>query len=363
MYLIGAGRTASRGGTVDWRFPAGRVGGATDAASAAARFTRPMGTGHEELMARLADALERGAVDPRDVERLLAEGRRRRRTGPGAPAVLGMLGAVVVFCGLAIAFGTVFEDLPEAAQVVAPFAFPAGAVAGHAWLARRGSARWQTDLVGLVAYAAFAGACAASAVASGIVDTGRGGAVYVLVAALPAVAVVAALQRAARSTFLLWTGGPVVPAAVGIAVVELAGVLSESTLPWVVLAEAGVAAAAGALMIRAGRADGRFAFAWAALGGYAAVLTTPDDLNRFQVWHVILAVVVVATFLTADALDFGGLIWVAAAGGALWVVLIAIVVGSATGAALAVVLAGAGLLGLGLLVARLRRPPPRSFAP
>jgi hypothetical protein len=36
-------------------------------------------------------------------------------------------------------------------------------------------------------------------------------------------------------------------------------------------------------------------------------------------------------------------------------VLIAIVVGSATGAALAVVLAGAGMLALGVLVARLRR--------
>ena len=314
--------------------------------------------GHERLLGRLADALERGLVDPADVERLLRRGGRPSRGGPGAAAVLATLGAVVVFCGLAIAFATVFEGLPGALQVIAPFAFPAVAVAGCAWVARRRPARWQTDLLGIVAYAAYAGACAASGWGSGLVGTGREAGAFVAVAALPAGAMVALLHRLTGSTFLLWTGGPAVLAAFGIALAELAGILSDSTLPWVILAAAGLAATVGALLLRRGRRDGRFAFVWAAAGGYAAVVFSPDDLDRFGVWHLVLAVVVVAAFLTAAAIDFGGLIWVAAAGGAFWVVLIAAVVGSATGAALAVVLAGIGLLGLGLLVARLRRPPP-----
>jgi hypothetical protein len=350
------------------RFPAAGVGAGPDDPGGAGRLARPMGirdvdagpagrgrSGPDALLARLADALEAGTVDAADVERLLAEARTPRRDRPGVSAVLATLGAVVVLCGLAIAFATVSDDLPRALQVAGPFAFPAAATGGCAWLARRGAARWQTDLLGVVAYAAFAGACVASAWGSGLVDSDGEAAVYVVAAAVPAAAVVATLHRATRSRFLLWTGGPVIPVALGFALAELAGVLTAETLPWVLLAEGAVAAAAAGGLLRRGRADGRYALVWAALGGYAAVLFSPDDLDRFRVWHVILAVVVVATFLAADALDFGGLIWVAAAGGALWVVLIAIVVGSATGAALAVVLAGAGMLALGVLVARLRR--------
>ncbi|MGE0026477.1 MAG: hypothetical protein AB7O78_11425 [Thermoleophilia bacterium] len=317
-----------------------------------------MGTGddvrRDEVLARLADALADGSVAVGEVERLL--GRRHRRDRPGAAAVLATLGAVVVLCGLAIAFATVFGDLPAALRVAGPFAFPAAAAAGCVWLARRGAARWQTDLLGLVAYVAFGGACVASAWGSGLVDTGREAAVYALVAAAPAAALVATLHRATGSALLLWTGAPAVGFAVVIALAELAGVLSAATLPWVILAAGAAAAAGGILLLRRGRADGRVAFLWATAFGVAAVLTSPDDLDRFRVWHAVLAAVVVAAFLAGAALDFVPLIWLAAAGGALWVVLIAVVVGSATGAALAVVLAGFGLLGLGLLVARLHRP-------
>jgi uncharacterized membrane protein YjjB (DUF3815 family) len=82
---------------------------------------------------------------------------------------------------------------------------------------------------------------------------------------------------------------------------------------------------------------------------------TTRDFSRFTVWHVILAGVVIAAFLTAGAFDLDALIWIAAAGGAVWMVMIAVIVGSATSAALAVVLAGMGLVLLGLLVTRLRR--------
>lgn len=309
----------------------------------------------EEVLARLGTALDDGSVGIRDVERLL-DRRRARRGRPGAAEVLGTLGAVVVLCGLAIAFATVFDDLPTALQIIGPFAFPAAAAGGCVWLARRGAARWQTDLLGIVAYGAFGGACVASAWGSGLVDTGRGAAGYALVAAVPAVAMVALLHATTGSPLLLWTGGPAIGIALVVASAELTGILSAATLPWVVLTAGAAAAAAGVLLLRRGRADGRIAFLWATACGVAAVLTSPDDLSHFRVWHVVLAAVVVAAFLAGAALDFPPLIWLAAAGGALWVVLIAVVVGSATGAALAVVLAGLGLVGLGLLVARLHRP-------
>ena len=80
----------------------------------------------------------------------------------------------------------------------------------------------------------------------------------------------------------------------------------------------------------------------------------PTILGTVTAWHGILGVTVVAALLVSGAFDFKALIWLGAAGGALWLVMIAVVVGSATNAALAVILAGIGLVALGLLVTRLR---------
>jgi hypothetical protein len=313
--------------------------------------------GDGELLGRLAAALDSGAVTAEDLERLLSRGRRETPGRPTATSVLYALGSVVVFCGLAIAYGTVFDDLPWAAQITTPFLFPLAALGGSIWLARRGFASWQSDLAGLVGYVALGAAFGVSAAASGWVHTEREAAAFAAAAALVAVAVVAAVHRAARSPRLLWVGMPAALAALGISAAELVGLLTPRTVGWVVLAEAGIAAVVAAVLAPRDRRACRYATLWATLGGYAAVAFSPDDLDRFRVWHVVLAGVVIAAFLAAAALDFDALIWIAAAGGAVWVVMIAVVVGSATGAALAVVLAGLGLAGLGLLVARLRRSP------
>lgn len=321
----------------------------------------PEPAAREQLLARLEEALEGGRVAPEDVERLISRGRRPAPGRPTAARVLYSLGSVVVFCGLAIAYGTIFDGLPRAAQMITPYLFPLVALGGCIWLARRGFAWWQSDLAGLVGYGALAGAFAASASASGWVDTGRETAWFVLVASLVGGAVVAAVHRATRSPHLLGLGLPAALAALGIATSYLAGLWETDPggdvrhMGWVVLAEAGVAAVAAALLARRDRTACRYAAAWATLGGYAAVMFSGDDLAHLSVWHLILAGVVIAAFLTAAALDFDPLIWIAAVGGAVWVVMIAVVVGSATGAALAVVLAGIGLIGLGLLVTRLRR--------
>jgi len=327
------------------------------------RAPRTKPPGNEQLLGRLAQALESGLVSAEEIERLLVRGRRGTPGRPTAASVLYALGTVVVFCGLGIAYGTMFEDLPWAAQITTPYLFPLVALGACVWLSRRGFEWWQSDLVGLVGYVALGIAFGVSAAASGWVNEGRGTAWFVVVAALVAVAVVATMYWATRSPRLLWVGMPAALAAFGIAAAYLAGLWESDAegwvnLGWVVLVEAGIAAAVAALLARRDRSDDcLYATVWATLGGYAAVMLSGGASADFNVWHLILAGVVIAAFLAAAALDFDILIWVAAAGGAWWVVLIAAVVGSATGAALAVVLAGIGLVGLGLLVARLRRAP------
>jgi hypothetical protein len=64
---------------------------------------------------------------------------------------------------------------------------------------------------------------------------------------------------------------------------------------------------------------------------------------------------IVVAFLVAAAMNFNGLLWLAAVAGLQWLQAIAVVVGSATNAAFTVVLTGLGLLGLGALVTRLNR--------
>jgi hypothetical protein len=72
---------------------------------------------------RLSEALDEDRVSLDDLERLLAtdeDGTKRRRT---TASVLYALGGVVVFGGLALAYGTVYGDLPSLAQLITPFSF------------------------------------------------------------------------------------------------------------------------------------------------------------------------------------------------------------------------------------------------
>ena len=146
-------------------------------------------------------------------------------------------------------------------------------------------------------------------------------------------------------------------ATIGLDLAELAGVLDEDTLGWLLLAEAGLAVAAAAALRRRNRRACEYAAYWAMIGVWAASVAgiSAAGGESFSVWHVILAAAIVAAFLVAGAMNFTGLIWLAALAGLQWLQTIAVVVGSATNAALAVVLVGIGLVGLGLLVTRLSR--------
>ena len=307
----------------------------------------------------MESALDRGLITPRDVERLLERAVAQSGVGarPTAALALYAAGAVVVFGGLALAYSTIFDDLPRALQLTTPFLFPIVALAACVMLHRHRFARWQVDLSGLVTYVAFAGACVSVGATAGWLDNNHQLALYVLVCSVIATAVVCALFAVVGSLRLLALGlGPTL-SALGLSVAHLTGLLSEGTVSWVLLAEAGAAAAAGLLLVKRNRIACAYASYWAMLGVWAAAFagisaTGPAD---FSIWHVVLAIGIVTAFLVAGAMSFNGLLWIAALAGLEWLVAIAQVVGSATNAAFAVVLSGLGLAGLGLLVARLNR--------
>jgi hypothetical protein len=78
----------------------------------------------------------------------------------------------------------------------------------------------------------------------------------------------------------------------------------------------------------------------------------PDHLS---VWHLVISVAVVIAFTLAVSLELDGLVWIGALGALIWLGMCAEVIGSSSGWATALVLVGLGLVGLGMLVAALRK--------
>jgi hypothetical protein len=312
-----------------------------------------------DLMTRLEEALDQGVISPADVEGLLA-----RRPPPSAasarPAVAMVLyavGGVVVFGGLALAYATIFGDLPRALRMTTPFLFPLAALAVCLLLRRRDAPVWQVELAGLVTYIALAGACIAAGGASQWLGTDRDVALAVAVGSALAVPFAVALWRALGSLRLLVLGLGATLTALGVSLAELAGVLREGTLSRVFLAEAIVAVVVALALARRSPGACRLVSLWAMLGVWASSIAGVSAANpeQLSIWHVTLAAGVVVAFLAAASMSFNGLLWLAALAGLQWLQAIAIVVGSATSAAFALVLTGLGLLGLGLLVTRLNR--------
>jgi hypothetical protein len=312
-----------------------------------------------DVVERLEGALDRGQVTTRDVERLLerAAAQQGASARPTAALALYAAGAIVVFGGLALAYATIFGDLPRGLRQTTPFLFPLAACAACVFLFRRRLATWQVELAGLVAYAALAGACVAVGATSGWLDRDHDLALYALVCAVLCTAFVIVLFAVIRSLRLLALGLGTTLSVLGLCVAELSGLLRESTWCWVLLAEAGAAAGAGVLLAQRNRHACAYASYWAMIGVLAAAISgiSVTGPEHFSIWHVVLAAAVVAAFLVAGAMSFNGLLWLAALAGLEWLLSIAQVVGSATNAAFAVVLAGLGLVGLGVLVTRLNR--------
>ena len=126
------------------------------------------------------------------------------------------------------------------------------------------------------------------------------------------------------------------------------------------LAESLVAAAVAALLLAGGWQLGVAAARTASLLAYGAAVVGQDAQRWEQasMWHLVISVAVVATFLTAALLAIDGLVWVGALGGLIWLGMVAAVVGSSSGVGVVIVLAGIGIVVLGGLVAQVRRISP-----
>jgi hypothetical protein len=304
----------------------------------------------DDLFARLHVALERGEIEPHEVEALLR--RRQAAAGrPDVPAVLRAAGALVCFAGAALLYGIAFSGYSTAVQAVTPFLFPAAALGGALALRRARRPAWELELAGMTGYVAFALASIASALATGA------GPAFGMAAGLVATAIVLALHAAMGIVRLTgWGLSASLVAFTGFSA-DAAGILSGSTAPWLIGLQAVAAVAVGVLLVRRSRAGAEAAWRSAALLGIAAAVAGIGHAGFGGVgpWHVLLTLVVGASLVAAARFDMGSLMWVGALGSVVWLGVLAVVVGQSSGWAVAVVAFGAGLGALGAAIGR-RRP-------
>jgi hypothetical protein len=309
---------------------------------------------YEALARRVQEALEAGQIQPADVERLLDERAAQPAPNPhrrpDIGGVLGAAGAVVAFAGAALLYAIGWSGYGHDVRIITPFGFPVVALVAAVALVRARRPGWQVELAGAIGYLALT---MAFLVSGNAFDAGPG---YGVAAGVAGTLVVLAMHRLAGARRLTtWGLGMSLVSLTSSAAAE-AGLSGHSAASWVLLAQSAVALAVGLAAVgrRPGLATG--ALGWAALLAFSASLAGIGDWQSASPWHALLSVAVVATLLAAAALESSGLLWVGAVGGLVWLGAVAGIVGQRTGWAVAVILIGLGLAGLGMLVSRLRHP-------
>ncbi len=306
---------------------------------------------YDDLVARLADALERGEIDPAQLEALL----RRPRAANGRIDISSLLraaGALVCLAGAALLYAIGFSSYPVSVQAVTPFLFPAAALGGAIALHRAGRPAWEAELAGIVGYVAFGLASVTSAFATG---AGPG---FGIAASLAATAIVLGLHAALRIVRLTgWGLSASLVAFTGFCT-DAGGLLSGSTAPWWLGLQGVAAVLTGALLLQRSRAGSEAAWRSAALLGTVAAVAGMADTSFAGLgpWHALLTLVVGASLMAAARCDMPSLMWMGALGSLVWLATLAVVVGSSAGWALAVIAFGLGLVALAALVARRRGP-------
>jgi hypothetical protein len=303
---------------------------------------------YNDLLADVRAALESGQLDEDDLRRLLARADRSARPRP--VGIVRGAGAIVLLLGLGLLFGVGFDGYPYAVQVAGPFVFPAAALGAAIGLHRRGGSQWEIELPGVVGYVALGLAYLAAGAAG---DAGSG---FGLVASATAVAIVAGMHWAVRLVRLTSWGLSASLVAFTAFASDLAGFLDGGTAAWVLLAQFALALAVGLLVLGRDREVAANALRTAALLAPLACAFGIGDagFGSFGLWHVALTAAVAGTLLAAAALDLPGLMWIGALDGLFWISTVAAVAGESLGWAVAVMLAGVGLLGLAVLMARIR---------
>jgi hypothetical protein len=246
-----------------------------------------------------------------------------------------------------------FDGLFAWAQATTPYVFPAAALAAAVLLHRRGRPDWEVELAGAAGYVAFGLASATSAAVLGA-GPGAGAAV-----SLAAAAIVAGLHRLLGLVRLTgWGLTASLVAFTGLAS-DAAGLLTSSSVPWWLIAQAVAAVPAGGLLLRRGSHAGAEA-AWrsasllAISSAVAGIGSAGAD--RLGPWHALLTIAVAVSLVAAARFDLPSLLWTGALGGLVWLAALSVVVGSSIGWALAVLVFGAGLIVLATLIARRRSP-------
>ena len=273
---------------------------------------------------------------------------------PEAPAVLTAIGLAVVFAGLGLLFALRFDELSHVEQMLTPFAFPLLALALAVALARSGRPTWQVEAAGLIGQGALVAAFVVVERVLAPADPSTFGAMCGLVGTIE----VLVCHRLIGSVRLTGWG----LSASLVALLNFGADAASSGdgglgLGGLLLAEAALAAVLAGVLPGRRNEFGAHAARTASLLAYGAAVAGQEmhDWNAFSVWHVVISVAVVLTFLAAALLRLDALIWVGALGGLVWLVMVSEVVGSNSGGAGIVVLAGAGLTALGMLVSALRR--------
>jgi hypothetical protein len=312
---------------------------------------------YEDLVLRLSDALERGEVDPARLEALLRRRRPSRRVD--VASLLRAAGALVCFTGVAVLYAIGYGGLLPSAQATTPYVFPAAALAAAIVLHRRDRPEWEVELAAATGYIAFGLASAASAVALGA-GPGAGAAI-----SLVAAAIVIGVHRLVGIVRLTGWGMTASLIAFTGFLSDAAGLLTSSSVPWWLIAQAVAAVPIGGLLLRRGSHAGAEA-AWrsaSVLAITAAVAgMTATGVDRLGPWHALLTLAVAASLVAAARFELPSLLWTGALGALAWLVALSAVVGSSIGWALAVIVFGVGLIGLATLVARRRELGPATPA-
>lgn len=303
------------------------------------------------LVDEVRRALADGTIGRGDLERLLAESRPAGER-PRATRVLEGLGLVVVLLGIVLAYATAFGDMPDLAQLLTPFAFPAVAFAVLAALARRGRPSWELEIASTVALGALAGATAASWAGAEGVESDVWGAGAALV-----VGVAAGLLLRRRPRLF---SAVVALALAAIALAEFLGSvagLEADGLRWLQLALAVAAVAVGLLLLPGDRDAAGLALALAVVLVVVACLIAlaGRDADGLSVWHVVLSLAVAAATVMAATLRLPALTPAAVLTGIMWLMFVIPVAGGSVGWALVVVAMGLGLVGVGVAATRLQR--------
>jgi hypothetical protein len=303
---------------------------------------------YDALLDDIRAGLDSGQVEEADLRRLLA--RADRSTRPDVAGVLRAVGAIVFLFGLALVFGIGYDDYPYVVKLVGPFAFPALALAAAIGLHHRGRPRWEVELAGMVGYVALGLALLTAGAAA---DAGSG---YGLAASAAAIAVVIAMHAAVRLVRLTSWGLSASLVAFTAFASDLGGFLTSGTAPWLLTAQFAFALAVGIALAHRNREAAANALRSAALLALLACSfgIGSAGFDSFGMWHIALTLAVAGTLVAAAAFDLPGLMWIGALDGLVWIGAISAAVGRSAGWGVAVMLGGAALVGLALLVARIR---------